>query len=71
MDKLKELEKRMDRVRVLMIAARMSIEELLASAAEKEVNNCEKCPLKKTCDNHDEDGCYITWLKFLEEGRIE
>ena len=71
MDKLEELNKRMDRVRVLMIAARMSIEELLASAAEKEVNCCENCPLLKTCDNHDEDGCYITWLKFLEEGRIE
>ena len=71
MDKLEELNKRMDRVRVLMIAARMSIEELLASAAEKEVHSCEKCPLLKACDNHDEDGCYITWLKFLEEGRIE
>lgn len=71
MDKLKELEARMDRVRVLMIASRMSIEELLASAAEKEVTACEKCPLLKACDNHDEDVCYITWLKFLEEGRIE
>jgi hypothetical protein len=65
-----ELSKRMGRVLVLMDATRMSMEELLASAAEKEVH-CEKCPLLKTCDNHDDDGCYITWLKYLEEGRIE
>lgn len=71
MDKLKELEKRMDRVKVLMDATRMNIEELLATAAEKQVRHCEKCPLLKACDNHDEDGCYTTWLKFLEEGRIE
>ena len=70
MDKLKELEKRMDRIKVLMDASRMNIEELLASAAAKEVPSCEKCPLLKACDNHDQDGCYITWLKFLE-GRIE
>ena len=71
MDKLAELSKRMDRIKVLMDATRMSIEELLASAAEKQVTNCETCPLLKTCDEHDEDGCYTTWIKFLEEGRIE
>ena len=70
MDKLAELSRRMDRVNVLMGASCMTIEELLASAAEKSVG-CEKCPLLKTCNKYDNDGCYITWLKFLEEGRIE
>ena len=70
MDKLAELSKRIDRVNVLMCASGMTIEELLASAAEQSVH-CEKCPLLKACNNHDEDGCYITWLKFLEEGRVE
>ena len=71
MDKLKELNERMDRIKVLMDVTCMNIEELLAAAAEREVTNCETCPLLKACDNHDQDGCYTTWLKFLEEGRIE
>lgn len=71
MDKLKELSNRLDRVNVLMGVTHMTIEELLAAAAEKQVSNYETCPLLKACDDHDEYGCYKIWLKFLEEGRIE
>ena len=70
MDKLAELSKRMDRIKVLMDASGMTMEELLASAAEQGVH-CENCPLFKTCDNHDNDGCYLIWLRFLQEGRVE
>ena len=65
-----EIAKCMDRIKALMDASGLNMEELLASAAEKHVN-CENCILLKTCDKHDNDGCYTTWLKFLEEGRIE
>ena len=71
LSKVEELNKRLDRVNVLMGATHMSIEELLAAAAEKQVSNCETCPLLKACDDHDEYGCYNIWLKFLKEGRIE
>lgn len=41
MDKLAELSKRMDRIKVLMDASGMTMEELLASGAEQSVH-CEK-----------------------------
>lgn len=71
MDKLNELNKRLDRIKVLMDASDMSIEQLLATAAYKTVKQCPECPLYKACNYRDEDGCYFTWLKFLEEGRVE
>ena len=70
MDKLAEFSKLVYRINVLMGASGMTLAELLASAAEHSVH-CEKCPLLKTCDDHDNDGCYFIWLKFLEEGSIE
>lgn len=70
MDKLAELSKRMDRIKALMDASRMNMEELFASAAERNVQ-CENCRLLRTCDKYDNDGCYTVWLKFLEDGRVE
>lgn len=66
MDKLELLSKKMDRIKALMDASSMNMEELLATAAYKTVISCPECPLYKVCANRDEDGCYFTWLKFLE-----
>ena len=74
MDKLKELEKRMDRIQALMDASgSKSIEEMLATFAADFVD-CDKCPLKVKCDplSHKLQGindildCYGEWLEYLE-----
>ena len=73
MDKLKELSKRMDRIRDLMDASGNSIEQMLATFASDFVD-CDKCPLRAECDpmsynKHDINDmldCYGLWLKYLE-----
>lgn len=74
MDKLAELSKRMDRVKVLMDASgSKSIEEMLATFASDFVD-CDKCPLKVKCDPlsdkmagiNDVIDCFGEWLQYLE-----
>ena len=74
MDKLKELEKRMDRIKVLMDdSGSKSIEEMLATYASDFVD-CDKCPLKVKCNPlsdkiegiNDMISCFGEWLEYLE-----
>ena len=73
MDKLKELEKRMDRIKALMDASGSeSIEVMLATFASDFVD-CDRCPLQVKCDplSHKIDikdmiDCYGEWLEYLE-----
>ena len=74
MDKLAELSKRMDRIKVLMDASgSKSIEEMLATF-ESDFVDCDKCPLRVECDPmsynkhniNDMFDCYGLWLKYLE-----
>lgn len=70
---LEALNKRMDRIKVLMDASGQNIEQMLATFASDFVD-CDKCPLKVKCDpysdakDHINDiiSCYGLWLKYLE-----
>lgn len=67
MNKLEELEKRMNRIKDLMDAAGMSMESLLAESAMMHVD-CGKCPIKSLCDQYmyDENiGCTAVWEMYL------
>ena len=63
MDKLKELEKRMDRIKILMDCTDMNIEEMLAAYADTSVD-CSDCPIKCTFNT----SCFDEWLKYLNGG---
>lgn len=73
MDKLEELSKRMDRIKVLMDASGHNIEQMLAIFASDFIE-CDKCPLRVKCHpdsdlkDHISDvtNCYISWLMYLE-----
>lgn len=67
MNKLEELEKRMNRIKDLMDATGMSMECLMAESAMIHVN-CEKCPIKSRCDQYMYDesiGCTDVWEQYL------
>lgn len=73
MNKLGDLSKRMDRIKVLMDASGQNIEQMLATFASDYVG-CDNCPLRAACDpdsdvkDHINDllSCYSSWLKYLE-----
>lgn len=67
MNKLEELEKRLDRIKELMDATGLSMEDLLAESAMVHVD-CEKCPIKSICDQfkYDENiACTEIWADYL------
>lgn len=73
-EKLNELNDKMDRVKHLMDATGMSIEEMLADTAPAHVC-CDTCPISSFCDKHpyNEDtqiGCSDVWLMYLK-GEID
>lgn len=49
MQKYEELNKRMDRIKVLMDASNKSMEELLALGGMVVIDECNDCPLKHEC----------------------
>ena len=69
--KLNELNDRMDRIKHLMDATGMSIEEMLADSAPAHVC-CDTCPITKLCDKHPNTeeasdlGCSDIWLMYLK-----
>lgn len=65
MDTLKELTKRMDRVKDLMDVTGMSMEELMAESAMTHVD-CERCPITSDCDKRKYLDCSDVWEKYLK-----
>lgn len=68
LEKLKELDDRMNRIKVLMDATNMSMEELMGESAIMHVD-CMSCPLKTVCDQYRYDesiGCSEVWIKYLK-----
>ena len=63
MNKLKELEKRMDRIKILMDCTDMNIEEMLAAYADASVD-CADCPIKCKFST----SCFDEWFKYLNGG---
>lgn len=67
MDKLKELEKRLDRIKELMDVTGMSMEDLMAESAMVHVD-CGRCPIKTACDQYTDDAtiaCTAVWAMYL------
>lgn len=67
--KLNELNDRMDRIKVLMDATEMSMEELMAETAPGHIT-CNTCPISEFCDQHPynevtELGCSDIWTLYL------
>lgn len=69
MNKLEDLKKRMDRIKELMDATGMSMEQLLAQSAITYVY-CRKCPINSVCkqyiDHEKEIGCVEVWTMYLK-----
>lgn len=67
MNKLEELSKRLDRIKELMDASGLSMEQLMAESATVYVQ-CNRCPIKSICDQYEYDeniGCAEVWADYL------
>lgn len=67
---LEELNERMDRIKVLMDATGMSMEELMAESAPGHLQ-CDTCPITVFCDHHPYNeatdlGCSDVWTLYLK-----
>lgn len=66
MDKLELLNKKMDRIKVLMDTTGESIEQMLSYYADVKVL-CENCPILDKCTvRKNYKTCSEMWLEFLE-----
>lgn len=65
MNNLEELAKRLNRVKELMDATGMSMEELMAYSAVVHVD-CARCPIASDCDKRKYLDCSDVWVKYLK-----
>lgn len=65
-----ELNERMYRIKMLIDASGMSIEEIMAESAPMYIR-CDTCPISEFCDQHPynevtELGCTDVWKMYLK-----
>ena len=70
MKEFDELNEKMDRIKVLMDATRMSMEELMTYTAPMHIE-CDSCPISEFCDQHPYNevtklGCCDIWALYLK-----